>query len=693
MNKEPLSRTIFRYLLGFGLLFFLGMLYWSSLLIEGNMKEIRRDLNQVKGDITKLSAQIKKGNFAVSSGQAEQQSKKAVTTDGKNIFQPDPFSDKVLPNMLGDNFKPQGTYKTATYAKPQNLHPFSGFYDVSALVNLCSIGAGQLQFGIYETLSANGAEKMEEKINPATQLPEYWIYLRKDIFWEPLEQRFFGESPQLNEYFLKQHPVTAHDYKLWWDAFMNTNISELGAVSLRTYYSDVESIEIIDDYTFVVRWKGREVPQPDGKTKKLLRYTVKQWTGAFKPLPSFIYKYFADGTKIIEDDEDPDTYRKSSIWAQNFAQHWAKNIIASCGPWKFDGMTDQRILLKRNPNYPDPYAALMDTYELNFKSSPDTIWQEFKAGNLTTYSLQPEKVAEWKKFQDSSFYKEQSARDFAIKELEYFFRSYTYVGWNSVKPYFNNKKVRQALTLAIDRNRIIKQNMNNMAVPIHGTFFVNSDANNPNLQPLPFDPQTARKILEEEGWYDSDGDGIIDKEINGKRVPFSFTLMYYVKNQVTKSTVEYIATALKEVGIDCKPDGIDIADLTAKLDDKSFDAYILAWTLGTPPDDPRQIWHSDYAKVKGSSNTIGFANAEADKIIDQLDFEYNRERRLELYHRFDSIIADEQPYTFLYTPKIFLLYRETLQNVFLPKNKQDLIPGANVDEPQFSIYWLKEQGK
>ena len=54
---------------------------------------------------------------------------------------------------------------------------------------------------------------------------------------------------------------------------------------------------------------------------------------ALRPLAGFVYKYFADGKKILEEDQDPNAYRTSSVWAQNFSQHWAKNIIPSCGPW------------------------------------------------------------------------------------------------------------------------------------------------------------------------------------------------------------------------------------------------------------------------------------------------------------------------------------------------------------------------
>jgi peptide/nickel transport system substrate-binding protein len=132
-----------------------------------------------------------------------------------------------------------------------------------------------------------------------------------------------------------------------------------------------------------------------------------------------------------------------------------------------------------------------------------------------------------------------------------------------------------------------------------------------------------------------------------------------------------------------------MADLSQSLDDKNFDAITLFWGQGAPPEDPRQLWYSTGAKEKGSSNTIGFANKEADEIIDQLDYEYDQEKRISLYHRFDAIMHEEQPYTFLYSPKTIMLYREYLQNVFIPSERQDLVPGANINVPDPSIFWIK----
>lgn len=728
MNKEPIGLYIFRFILGFGLFGFMCMLYWSSVLLEGETKAIQSDLASLKNDIynlgqsthkirddviqTILHEQNKwqelirytygKDNEAASNNSfsipsplmapnqpSSQSAKSTIDATLPNLLQEDPFYTITLPKLLPKDYKPHGTLYRATIGKPDNLNLFSGWSQVSSWNSLCIPSASKSQFGKYETMAPELAIKLEERKSPGTGEPEFWVHLRENIFWEPLNQKFFPNA-KIAAHFLRRHQVTSEDFKFYFDAIMNPYLQDQGAVALRNYLGDIKEIEIVDKLTFIVRWKMHTVKEVDGKEVKKIKYIAKQWTGSLQPLASFVYKYFSDGSKIIENDNDPDTYKTNSVWAQNFSQHWAKNVIPSCGAWIFDGMTDREIRFKRNPNFYNPLAALPERIVESFKSTPDAIWQDFEANKLALAILLPAQLIELDNFLNSPQYLSQADKGNSINKLNYLAHSYTYIGWNQATPYFSSKNVRRAMTMAIDRQRIIDQNLNGLGVEVTGPFSINSPSYDPSIEPLPFDPQRAIQLLEEEGWYDSDGDGIVDKLINGKRVPFEFAMTYFVKNPLTKAIAEYIATALKEIGVVCKLNGVDIADLSSKVEEKNFDALFLAWSMSTPPEEPRQLWHSEGAKQQGSSNYIGFANKEVDAIIDQLQYEYNPQKRIELYHRFDAIIYEEQPYTFLYTPKSTLIYREYLQNVFVPAEKQDLIPGANVLEPDSNIYWLKK---
>lgn len=737
MNKEPVALYIFRFIMGLGLFVFMCMLYWSSELIEKDLKSLKRDLASLKDQTTSTRIEVQKTksdlletildeqrnqqellknlllsqekisslrehlreeNTSLLPGKdkhlsssllnSKPQSNKREPIDPSfpNLLSKDLFYTKTLPQLLGEDFTPKGTMRVATIGTPENLHPFNGFRDVSNMNSMCNVVCAGMEFGRFETMSSQMAIKIEERPSMNQHSSEYWVHLRNDVYWQPLEQRHFPEELVLAPQFLKKHQVTAHDFKFYFDALMNPNVQLPGAVSLRNYLGDIEEFRIIDDFTFSVRWKS--YPLKNNKDNKI-KYAAKGLTGSLRPLARFVYQYFPDGTKIIEEDKEPNSYRQNSVWAQNFSEHWAKNVIPSCGPWIFDGMSDERILFKRNPDYFDPYAALTNKIEMSFKETTEAVWQDFKSGKIDYYYLRPNQLIELEEFLLSDEYSTQKEKGQEIHRLDYVSRAYNYVGWNEAKPWFQTPKVRQAMTMAIDRARIIRQNLNGMGIELTGPFFPYSPSYDKNIDPLPYDLDEARDLLEEDGWFDSDGDGILNKEIEGKRIPFEFSLTYYVKNPTTKINCEYIATALKELGVKCNLNGVDIADLSNAFDEKDFDAIYLGWALGSPPEEPKQLWHSSGAKEKGSSNAIGFINHEADQIIDNLQYEYDLETRRKLYHRFHAIIHQEAPYTFLYTPKTTLLYRDYVQNVFIPTERQDLIPQANVPEPSTSLFWLR----
>ncbi len=656
-----------------------GMLYWSSTLLESDLKQLRGEIKRLNSEISCLKQKALQTTHTSSKKKVH-----TISSDFPNLLEADSYYETTLPRQLGPNFEPHGTLQLGILGRPENLHPFNGFRDVSILYQNCTVKVAELKFGHYETLAPDMAIRLEarpQKENPEAQ--EYWVFLRDDVYWQPLDPALFPSNVELAPHFLEKHPVTAYDFLFFYNALMNPNVSEPKAASLRTYFGDIEEFTVIDDFTFVVRWKA---PPPEKKVK----YSSLGLTGELQPLPCFVYQYFADGQKIIEEESDPNVYRTDSVWAQNFSEHWSKNIIVSCGPYLFEGMSDEGISLKRNPDFFLPYRALVEGIYYCFKESYEALWQAFKAGHLDLINLSPNQLLELDTFFKSSEYLSQAAGGEAINNLDFVDLSYIYIGWNNAKPLFADKAARQAMTLAIDRKRIIEQNLNDMGIEINGPFARYSAAYDASIPFWPYNPEEAAARLEALGWSDLDGDGILDKVIDGKRVPLRFTLLYYVKSQSAKMIVEYISTALKEIGVDCQLGGVDLADLSRQFDDKGFDALMMGWKLGAPPEDPRQLWYSTGAKEKGSSNAIGFQNKKIDQIIDKLNYEYDKQERIRLYHQFDQIIHKEAPYTFLYTPKVRLLYRERVKNLFIPMERQDLIPGADVPEPSTRVVWLEK---
>lgn len=654
----------------------MGLLYWSNTLIEHEVKELRLEVEQLQGEL--VMAQLVPQRVT-------ERARPHVNANLPNLLTADPFYAQTLPELLGPTFRPHGTFREADMGRPQDFHPFSLWAGAREIYGYCVGSLGGFCFGMYEQFTPELAIKIEERQGP--EGPEYWVHLRDGVTWASLNRTLFPANMELASHFFERHPVTAHDFKFYYNAVMNPHVQSPLATVQRQHYSDIESFEVIDDLTFVVRWRAHSVELEDGTVEPRILYSAFSRTVSMSPLASWVYQYFANGAKIIE-DPSPDTYRHNSIWAQNFAEHWAKQIVVSCGPWLFDGLTDHEIVLKRNPRHYNQQRVLAQRKVINFKTSPDALWQDFKAGEIDTFNSRdaPEKLPELATFLGSKTYREQPSQ---IERLDFLERLYSYVGWNENNPLFTSQKVRQALTMAIDRQRVIEQALGGLGIETTGPFFIHDEGYDTAIEPWPYDPLAARRLLEAEGWRDTNGDGLLDKEIDGERREFRFQLLYYVHSQKRRAIADAVSTALREIGIDCQPLGVDTADIAAATEGKDFDALCMAWMLPPPPHDPRQLWHSSGAKQKGSSNFIGFANPEIDAIIERLDYTYDSSERVKLAHRFHQIIHEEAPYLFLYVPKVAFLYRDYVQNVFIPVDRPDLIPHAKASEPLPSGFWLK----
>ena len=285
MSKEPIGLYIFRFVVGLGLFAFMCMLYWSSTLVEQNLIDLRTDIGELKNDLFNLRADVNRVREDVlkslveallsqkhsvnpdefkQSG-AKQSHRPQIDQSLPNLLEEDPFYENVLPKLLGPNFKPQGTFQSATIGRFDNLNPFSQWSVVAGWISQCTVSVAKQMFGKYETMTPDMAIKMEERKNKVTGAPEFWIHLRDGVFWHPLSPDLFPENFILAPQFLRKHQVTAEDFKFYFDAVMNPYNQEPGAVALRTFLGDIEELEVIDKLTFVVRWKTKMIKNAEGK--------------------------------------------------------------------------------------------------------------------------------------------------------------------------------------------------------------------------------------------------------------------------------------------------------------------------------------------------------------------------------------------------------------------------------------------
>jgi peptide/nickel transport system substrate-binding protein len=238
---------------------------------------------------------------------------------------------------------------------------------------------------------------------------------------------------------------------------------------------------------------------------------------------------------------------------------------------------------------------------------------------------------------------------------------YSYIGWNEERPFFKDRRVRQVLTMLINRDSINEYLLKGLGHVISGPFYIYGHQGDPNIQPWPYNPQMAKKLLDEAGWVDHDGDGICDKD----GVPFKFRFMTVSGTPFYERLAKLIKDEMAKVGIELTVDPYEWSVFQERLNTRSFDAVTLAWG-GTVEEDPYQIWHSSQIGNRGS-NYVGFKNAEADSLIEQARRTMDEDKRNELYPRLHRILHEEQPYTFMFTRPFLQLLDRRFENVKVHK--------------------------
>jgi peptide/nickel transport system substrate-binding protein len=220
-------------------------------------------------------------------------------------------------------------------------------------------------------------------------------------------------------------------------------------------------------------------------------------------------------------------------------------------------------------------------------------------------------------------------------------RVYFYIGYNEKNELFKDVKVRRALTMAIDRQTIIKALLFGFGKTCLGHIPpMTSWAYNSNIEEIPFSPQLSSKILEERGWLDHDNNGILDN----KSREFEFTIAIAAGSQLKADLALVIQEQLKKAGIKVSIETIENAALHEKLNKKEFDVYIGAWSVAMNVD-LTPVFHSTSTNLY---NYVSYNNPEVDKLIDQARREFDQAKAAEYWKQVQQLIYDDQPYTFLF---------------------------------------------
>ncbi len=249
-------------------------------------------------------------------------------------------------------------------------------------------------------------------------------------------------------------------------------------------------------------------------------------------------------------------------------------------------------------------------------------------------------------------------------------REYDYIGLNNIdaekyskdktispNKLFGSKKVRKALSYAINKNEILSEYLNNYGeltvTPVSPIFKAYYDK---EIKPIEFNLEKAKELLREEGWIDADNNGVIEK--NG--IEFSFTLNIPSGNPLREFAATIIANNLKSIGVVMNLQKSELGAFLENLYEKKMDAWMVSSYIPVPLD-LKTVWHSDLEKTP--NNFPSYQSFIVDKIVEALDGKVNEIEKKDLLYSFQSNIYNDCPVIFLYWTDNIIVHNKRLSNI------------------------------
>jgi peptide/nickel transport system substrate-binding protein len=439
-------------------------------------------------------------------------------------------------------------------------------------------------------------------------------------------------------------PITAKDVEFTLKVIKNPKVNN---PQNKPYYEFIEDIKIDENN-----------PRKFTLFCKNVYILAEASSGDYGILPAYIYdpKGLMSGFNIkqLTNDKaslenDPKILEFANDFNSEKFQREAASIVGS-GAYKLqEWVTGQRIVLARKENWWGDKAANKNAY---FEAKPPRITYQtindlttalvaLKGGNIDVMrSIKPKDFVELPK-------SSKVADNFNLSTPMQL--AYIYFGINTRLPKFSDKKTRQALAHLCDVDKMIKTIYYNQAQQIIGPIHPSkSKEYNKDIAPYDFNVEKAKQLLSEAGWKDTNGDGTLDKVINGEPTELTIEFSYNSGNDMRKAMVLMFQEEARKVGIKVN---VVTQAWDVYLDNQKnhrFEMFVGSWISSPVPNDHKQIFHTE--SYNGGSNYVGFGNNESDALIDSIRVELDENKRAEMNKRFQVMLHEESPYVFLFAP-------------------------------------------
>jgi len=390
-------------------------------------------------------------------------------------------------------------------------------------------------------------------------------------------------------------PVTARDVAFTFHRMRNPDTGYPNPA----YFDAWEAVDVVDEYT--VRFAVRQTAYP-----------LYGWT-RLAIMPEHIL---------------------GDVPAADLATHpFGTTEPVGNGPFRFvERIPGDRWVFEANPDFPEELGGrpYVDRYVYRAISDDAALTASLRNGDVDMV-LEPA-PAELPRL----------AADTTLKLIEYGAPEYDFIAWNSRRPMFAEAEVRRALTMAIDRDALVTallEGHGDVAVGPVGPWHWAFDGTD---EPIPFSPDSARAAFSEAGWTDGDGDGIIERD--GQDFEFE---LFAAPRDKWRDIATAVQANLRDVGIRMTIGIREPASIGPLVfsPDRRYDALLLGWSRDVPLDD-RELWACE--RIEQPFQFTSYCNPALDAVLDSMQVVADRGLLDALVDRYNEIMAQDQPYTFLY---------------------------------------------
>ncbi len=307
-----------------------------------------------------------------------------------------------------------------------------------------------------------------------------------------------------------------------------------------------------------------------------------------------------------------------------------------------DWAHNRSVSLVRNPVYPGR-AALLDRVVFRILPEQSARLVALETGEVDLVDDVPP---------DAARHLKQSGR---VRIVATGGRRFYYLQWNFTNPLFASAQVRKALSLAIDRGRMVDTLLLGYGAPAVGPIPPALWNHHRGMAPDPFDPDEARRLLAAAGWNDTDGDGVLDR--NG--IPFRFEILTKQGDPVRESGSVILRENLRDVGVEVTILAMELAAGLDRLRAGRFDSYFGRMNANLHGDP------SGYIKSTAVEEfNIGrYANSVVDSLLAVALGTRDRAAALPVWLEIQETLAEDPPAAYLFYPENLVGIGRRLRNV------------------------------